>query len=385
MERAQGAGLVGRVGGPVGRARHPRLPRRPAARARPAAGRRRARGAARRRRVRPAGRREGVAVRAERRGRRPAARRTTSRTSRRWPTRCTGRGPARPACDTPARQPRQSLARLRGVPVRAHRSPAHRAPDRGRDEPLAAVPRRAPAGAVRRGVAAARGGAGPGAQRLVPRRHEPHRRRGPGDGHRADPAAAGARPRGAPGLDALPLRRRRTGPRRRHERPARRRRRPQRAHPGEQGGHLRRPARPAPDRARTARLRRRLPPSGRHRTRERQHERQPVRPARRRRGRRRHVDHPPRVGFFTDTSVCIGCKACEVACKQWNGVPAGEQLDLLGMSHDNTGALGANSWRHVAFIEQPAADRRPRWISGCRRWSCPARGPGRRHAPTSAG
>ena len=23
-------------------------------------------------------------------------------------------------------------------------------------------------------------------------------------------------------------------------------------------------------------------------------------------------------GFFTDTSVCIGCKACEVACKQWN-------------------------------------------------------------------
>ena len=67
-----------------------------------------------------------------------------------------------------------------------------------------------------------------------------------------------------------------------------------------------------------------------------------------------HVDHPPRVGFFTDTSVCIGCKACEVACKQWNSVPAGEQLDLLGMSHDNTGALGANAWRHVAFVEQPA-------------------------------
>ena len=65
-----------------------------------------------------------------------------------------------------------------------------------------------------------------------------------------------------------------------------------------------------------------------------------------------HVDHPERVGFFTDTSVCIGCKACEVACKQWNGVPAAEHLDLLGMSHDNTGALGANAWRHVAFIEQ---------------------------------
>ncbi|MET8234639.1 4Fe-4S ferredoxin, partial [Micromonospora sp. NPDC005298] len=65
-----------------------------------------------------------------------------------------------------------------------------------------------------------------------------------------------------------------------------------------------------------------------------------------------YVDAPPRMGFFTDTSVCIGCKACEVACKEWNGVPQ-SGLDLLGMSYDNTGALTANSWRHVAFVEQP--------------------------------
>ncbi|HEX3490663.1 MAG TPA: 4Fe-4S dicluster domain-containing protein, partial [Streptosporangiaceae bacterium] len=65
-------------------------------------------------------------------------------------------------------------------------------------------------------------------------------------------------------------------------------------------------------------------------------------------------DHPQRVGFFTDTSVCIGCKACEVACKEWNGLPDpdGDALTLTGMSYDNTGELGANSWRHVAFIEQ---------------------------------
>jgi formate dehydrogenase iron-sulfur subunit len=62
-------------------------------------------------------------------------------------------------------------------------------------------------------------------------------------------------------------------------------------------------------------------------------------------------DHPERVGFFTDTSVCIGCKACEVACKEWNMVPE-DGFNLLGMSFDNTGALGADSWRHVAFIEQ---------------------------------
>ncbi|MFB9443690.1 4Fe-4S dicluster domain-containing protein [Dactylosporangium vinaceum] len=68
------------------------------------------------------------------------------------------------------------------------------------------------------------------------------------------------------------------------------------------------------------------------------------------------------MGFFTDTSVCIGCKACEVACKEWNAVPA-DGLDLLGQSFDNTGQLDANSWRHVAFIEQPAPD-----DSGDMRW-----------------
>jgi len=58
------------------------------------------------------------------------------------------------------------------------------------------------------------------------------------------------------------------------------------------------------------------------------------------------------MGFFTDTSVCIGCKACEVACKEWNGVPSAGGRDLLGLSYDNTGGLGADTWRHVAFIEQ---------------------------------
>ena len=59
----------------------------------------------------------------------------------------------------------------------------------------------------------------------------------------------------------------------------------------------------------------------------------------------------PRKGFFTDTSICIGCKACEVACKEWNQVPDSLQ-GFTGKSYDNTTALGANDWRHVAFIEQ---------------------------------
>ncbi|GHF37367.1 formate dehydrogenase iron-sulfur subunit [Amycolatopsis bartoniae] len=85
-------------------------------------------------------------------------------------------------------------------------------------------------------------------------------------------------------------------------------------------------------------------------------------------------EHPPRVGFFTDTSVCIGCKACEVACKEWNLVPE-DGFNLLGMSFDNTGMLGADSWRHVAFVEQarplgaqdPGLDGLPTGPSGSRR------------------
>jgi formate dehydrogenase iron-sulfur subunit len=56
-------------------------------------------------------------------------------------------------------------------------------------------------------------------------------------------------------------------------------------------------------------------------------------------------------GFFTDTSLCIGCKACEVACKEWNALPV-DDLGLTGMSYDNTKMFSASTWRHVAFIEK---------------------------------
>jgi formate dehydrogenase iron-sulfur subunit len=58
-----------------------------------------------------------------------------------------------------------------------------------------------------------------------------------------------------------------------------------------------------------------------------------------------------RVGFFTDTSVCIGCKACEVACKEWNHIPEDGRV-WTGESYDHTSQLDANTWRHVAFVEQ---------------------------------
>ena len=72
-----------------------------------------------------------------------------------------------------------------------------------------------------------------------------------------------------------------------------------------------------------------------------------------------------RMGFFTDTTVCIGCKACEVACKQWNRLLAtpGEEKRMYGHSYDNTLRLDGSHWRHVKFIEQFNAERsEARWL-----------------------
>jgi formate dehydrogenase iron-sulfur subunit len=74
-------------------------------------------------------------------------------------------------------------------------------------------------------------------------------------------------------------------------------------------------------------------------------------------------------GFFTDTTLCIGCKACEVACKEWNSLPA-DAVEFKGTSYDHTGQLSASTWRHVAFIEQKkpitpgasAPDGQVRWL-----------------------
>ncbi|HWH92825.1 MAG TPA: 4Fe-4S dicluster domain-containing protein [Baekduia sp.] len=64
-----------------------------------------------------------------------------------------------------------------------------------------------------------------------------------------------------------------------------------------------------------------------------------------------------KMGFFTDTTVCIGCKACEVACKQWNDLPSDGAEFRRGGSYDHTASLGAATWRHVRFVEllEPAA------------------------------
>jgi len=77
-------------------------------------------------------------------------------------------------------------------------------------------------------------------------------------------------------------------------------------------------------------------------------------------------------GFFTDTTLCIGCKACEVACKQWNNLPA-EGFHFTGVSYDNTRDLSATTWRHVLFVEQFDESRFEPWanLTASEQWARP--------------
>jgi formate dehydrogenase iron-sulfur subunit len=75
--------------------------------------------------------------------------------------------------------------------------------------------------------------------------------------------------------------------------------------------------------------------------------------------------NPEPMGFYTDTTVCIGCKACEVACKEWNQLPAagGGAHEMSGDSYDNTRRLDGTHWRHVKFVEQFSENRsNGRWL-----------------------
>ncbi|MDQ6829195.1 MAG: 4Fe-4S dicluster domain-containing protein [Gemmatimonadota bacterium] len=75
-------------------------------------------------------------------------------------------------------------------------------------------------------------------------------------------------------------------------------------------------------------------------------------------------------GFYTDTTICIGCKACQVACHQWNQLPAEDvgTRELTGDSYDNTGSLSALNWRHVKFIEQIPESREQKGFLDGSRW-----------------
>jgi len=66
--------------------------------------------------------------------------------------------------------------------------------------------------------------------------------------------------------------------------------------------------------------------------------------------------------FLVDTSKCQGCRGCQVACKQWNGLPAENTKFFAGPEYTNPGKLSAKTWNHVVFfpVDRSEAER-PIW------------------------
>jgi formate dehydrogenase iron-sulfur subunit len=63
--------------------------------------------------------------------------------------------------------------------------------------------------------------------------------------------------------------------------------------------------------------------------------------------------------FFIDTTVCTACRGCQVACKQWNQLPA-TKTEQWG-SYQNPKDLSFYTYKLVRFSEHLGADGKPRW------------------------
>src|SRR5690242_4107788 len=96
----------------------------------------------------------------------------------------------------------------------------------------------------------------------------------------------------------------------------------------------------------------------------------------------KHTQREAEVCKLIDTTTCIGCKACEVACVEWNDLPFGET------TFDNTFQTMPetrwNYWNLIKFNEHERADGTLMWLMrkdqcmhcadpGCLR-ACPADG-----------
>src|SRR5256712_10354141 len=76
------------------------------------------------------------------------------------------------------------------------------------------------------------------------------------------------------------------------------------------------------------------------------------------------------LAMFTDTSLCIGCRACQVACKQWNEL--GLEVPEWTGGYQNHAHFTDKTYRLLGVVRGPSAqpDRglaRPLLVGACQR------------------
>jgi len=63
--------------------------------------------------------------------------------------------------------------------------------------------------------------------------------------------------------------------------------------------------------------------------------------------------------ILVDTSKCTACRGCQMACKQWNQLPATETKNWG--SYQNPQDLSAVTWKLVRFADGANGDGKPYW------------------------
>ena len=66
------------------------------------------------------------------------------------------------------------------------------------------------------------------------------------------------------------------------------------------------------------------------------------------------------LAMFTDTSLCIGCRACQVACKQWNELEM--EAPVWTGGYQNQEHFTQDTFRLVRFIEEPKQNGDLAWL-----------------------
>ncbi|PZU20011.1 MAG: formate dehydrogenase subunit beta [Shinella sp.] len=77
-------------------------------------------------------------------------------------------------------------------------------------------------------------------------------------------------------------------------------------------------------------------------------------------------DHQMEVAKLIDVTTCIGCKACQVACNEWNDL-RGEVEENVGV-YDNPRDLAPETWTLMRFTEHEDESGKLEWLirkDGC--------------------
>ncbi|MBC8478096.1 4Fe-4S dicluster domain-containing protein, partial [bacterium] len=55
--------------------------------------------------------------------------------------------------------------------------------------------------------------------------------------------------------------------------------------------------------------------------------------------------------LLIDSTLCMGCRGCQVACKEWNDLPAEPTTFFAGPGYQNPSDLSPSTWTLITYYE----------------------------------